>query len=318
MKKESIILVITSDRSRLSDNSWHERELAVEQFCASLNNRLDNVSVVYTTYNDLIFTASNDGITIYDARNQYDMADFSFVHFKNWQYNAATAPVVAHYLDQKGVPFANTEVLNLAATGKLAQMFLLATGGVTIPVTVATSAAAFRDMAANNLPAPLTYPVIFKADDGAKGEDNYLVKNPREFDAILNTIEEDREFILQEFIANEGDYRYLFIGRDEDPIVFLRRGSGETHLNNTSKGGSGEFQPLNGEVARNAHIAKRAVLATGKEIGGVDIIIDMHTKKPYVLEVNGTPAIATGFGKEEKLDKFAEFIEGLIDSREEE
>ena len=65
-------------------------------------------------------------------------------------------------------------------------------------------------------------------------------------------------------------------------------------------------------------IARQAAELTGREIGGVDILVDNVTNQPYLLEVNQTPALATGFGVKEKVLRFVDLVESCVDTEEEE
>jgi glutathione synthase/RimK-type ligase-like ATP-grasp enzyme len=162
-----------------------------------------------------------------------------------------------------------------------------------------------------------SFPLILKAIDGSKGDDNYLVKNHDELVAILN--DSDKTFMVQNFVPNDGDLRILFIGLDREPLVFRRKGAGTSHLNNTSKGGEGSFLSIKELDAQVRVDAYRAAEVLRREIGGVDIIIDKETGRHYVLEVNATPAIATGYGGSRKLNEFVSFLEEtLFDDTEEE
>ena len=109
----------------------------------------------------------------------------------------------------------------------------------------------------------------------------------------------------------------MFIGNSAEPMVFLRQGDGTSHLNNTSKGGNGKmlsFQQLSPDIRRDA---LTAVKALKREISGVDVIINNKTGEHYILEVNSTPALATGFATNEKIQAFSKFIENLTEEMEE-
>ena len=101
-------------------------------------------------------------------------------------------------------------------------------------------------------------------------------------------------------------------------MVFMRKGAGNTHLNNTSKGGSGTLLTRKQVPDEFISMAIKAAEVLGREIGGVDILVDMTNNTPYILEVNSTPAIASGYMTEKKVEKFASFVDRALSAQEDE
>jgi glutathione synthase/RimK-type ligase-like ATP-grasp enzyme len=302
------VLIITSRSEKTV--AWQEREKYVRAFCEQLEKKTDNVKVIYTTYPELEYKVVNGKVSIYDSLNKLSLSDVDFVHFKNWQYELGEAPVVADYLKSKHIIFFNSEVNVPIAPGKLAQMFKLALQEIPVPDTYYTSKYRLSKMFdADKLPDGFLYPLIMKANDGSRGDDNHLIKDSKEAIEVLSASDIEKNYVLQNFIPNDGDYRILFIGLDETPIVFLRTSSDGGHLNNTSKGGTGKDLEVFDVPEYFIDYARRSASILQREIGGVDIIVYKNTNKPYVLEVNGTPAIATGHGINKKNSAFAHFLE---------
>ena len=160
-----------------------------------------------------------------------------------------------------------------------------------------------------------TFPCILKAVDGSKGDDNYLAKDHAQLTELLRE-HTNVNFMVQNFIPNDGDLRLLFIGLDREPLVFSRVSDGSSHLNNTSKGGAGKFidSGLDPHYLRDA---RKAAEVLNREIGGVDIIVNKETGKHYVLEVNTTPALATGYGGDRKVAAYTEFLKETLFGNEE-
>lgn len=313
MKK---VLIITSRSERTV--SWAEREKFVADFCRRVSSKLDDIKLAFTTYNDLIYTVTDGKAKIFDKKNKLDLAKVSLVHFKNWSHNTAEAPVVAGYLKANNVAFYNSEVGIPIPPGKLAQMFILARHDLPVPDTLFAARLTLKEIVQSDLPEGFKYPLIIKANDGSKGNDNYLVNNQKEATKIFDEAEADKLFIVQNFVPNNGDYRYLFVGLGGKPLVIHRQSSDDNHLNNTSQGAHAEFLDLSDLPEEYLQYASKAAELLGREIGGVDILVDEQTKKAYVLEVNGTPALATGFGVDVKEEYFADFIEGLVGDLEDE
>lgn len=311
------VLIITSRSEKTV--AWKERERYVKDFCDTLEGYLDDMRARYTTYPDLQFSIRRGVPSVYDTTTCADLKEFDLVHFKNWQYELGEAPVVAAYLKMRGVLFFNSEVHVPISPGKLAQMFLLGANGVPVPDTFYARKSALIGMfTRRQTPEGFDLPFIMKANDGSRGDDNHLVRDYNQALDILTASDPDKEYVLQRFIPNDGDYRYLFTGLDANPLVFHRKAGAGTHLNNTSKGGSGRFIQNNQLPLQYTQFARRAAELTGREIGGVDILVDSQTGEPYVLEVNGTPALATGYGVGTKTKRFADFLHRALEAQEEE
>jgi glutathione synthase/RimK-type ligase-like ATP-grasp enzyme len=301
-------LVITSSRS--VSTRWEKREAYVREFYAELEAKLEDVTVRYTTYDDITYLVQDGQVHIYDTRHQLDLKKVDIVHFKNWMFDSEPAATIARYLRQYGVKFFNSEVDAGLAWGKLSQMCYLALEGLPVPDTYfAKKAHLVKGFESQTLPEGFTLPLIIKADDGAKGNDNHLVATWEEALEVLQTAEPDKEFVVQTFLPNDGDYRFLFIGLDQEPLVFHRQAVGDSHLNNTSKGGQGTFIDPKSLPVGYFELARRAAQIVGREISGADLLVDKITQKVYVLEVNSTPALATGYGVERKNDRFAAFLQ---------
>lgn len=312
MKKR--FLTITSQSGQTV--AWKQREAYVKNFSEQLAQQFDGDLIAhYATYQSIAFEVINGVPRVWHVDSEHPLEFYDFVHFKNWMYELEMASVIARYLDRKGRPYANTEVGAHINLGKLSQMFELAWAGLPVPDTLIASNEELIKQLKNN--SHFTFPLILKAVDGSKGDDNYLVKTHAALAKILK--DNDKLFMVQQFIPNDGDIRLLFVGLEREPLVFGRKGDGSSHLNNTSKGGEGTFIPLKELDAQIRVDAYRAAEVLQREIGGVDIIVDKKTGKHYVLEVNATPAIATGYGADRKLEEFVSFLEeSLFDDSEEE
>lgn len=310
-------LILTSKSERTA--SWAEREIYVRQFAEKLESELEGIKVLYSTYEDMDYSIKGGQISIYDAFNKRDLKQVDLLHFKNWSYEPQEAALIARYLEWHGVPYLNSEVNNGLATSKISQMMILAHADVRVPMTFYARRQRLAETFKKGLPRDLDYPFIMKANDGSKGDDNYLIKSADQALSVLARYDgTEKQFVLQEYLPNDGDYRLLYIGLDEEPLIFKRLAAAGSHLNNTSKGGSGELVEVGRFSPGLLKLAERAARTLKREVGGVDILIDKRTAKGYVLEVNGTPALATGYALDKKLDRFTTFLENVLEVQEEE
>lgn len=316
--KNTVVLIITSARTDKTID-WKQREQYVRDFYESVESKLDDTSVLYTTYDDIMCVVRNNTVTITDMKHDIDLKDVNMVHFKNWMFDYEHAALIAHYLRKNSISFFNEEVDAGLAWGKISQVCRLAMDGVPVSDTLFVKHQHLQKMLdENTLPQGFEFPLIMKADDGSKGSDNYLVNSAKEASDILRDSESSKQFVVQTYHPNDGDYRYLFVGTDEEPIIFHRQAQGATHLNNTSKGGAGTALTSKDVPADHLIIARKAAICLKREISGVDILVDKSTGKPYVLEVNSTPALATGYDVPKKTAYFADFIKRNLELTEEE
>lgn len=317
MKK---ILIITSGKSKQGIDS-DERLAYVEQFCREVEKELSGTRVIFMTYEDLEVSVISGVVNFYDNRNEIDLSEISMVHFKNWINDTQIAGMLARYAAGKGIRVYNSEVSASPSRTKIAQMVLFAENNLPVPDTFFASRAKLLEYLTKQIWATgaIKLPFVLKANDGAKGNDNYLINNLAEMHEILDNASGDQEFVIQAYQPNEGDYRFLYIGLEEPPLVFLRQAvGGSTHLNNTSKGGSGKLIDVSDIPRDYLTIAHKAAELSGREIGGVDILVNKETGQPFLLEVNQTPALATGFAVEEKIKRFIDFVDSSLELQEEE
>jgi glutathione synthase/RimK-type ligase-like ATP-grasp enzyme len=235
---------------------------------------------------------------------------FDFVRFELWLKSPQQALAAATYLDRKGIPFTGHEALNTLCTTKIGELVRMSDSGVPLPDTFMSSEAGILERFKKN--PPLTYPFIAKAADTFGGKLNYLVKDYAQLKSIL---QENRGqfFVLQEFIPNEFDYRVMIMnGEIQFVLKRSRSKSADTHLNNTSAGGEGEFVPIDTLTdAMQRDALKAAELTLRSDLAGVDVIVNSETGEHYILEVNEAPAIQTGAEPERKIAILMQHIKDM-------
>ena len=108
----------------------------------------------------------------------------------------------------------------------------------------------------------------------------------------------DLDFILQEFVPNDGDLRIVTI--DYKPKLAILRQGGADHRNNTSLGGTADLLDLAEVEPAAIELATAAAAALEIKLAGADVMKHHTTGEYYVLEVNRTPQLATGAYTAEK------------------
>lgn len=152
------------------------------------------------------------------------------------------------------------------------------------------------------IPKKLKFPIIQKPDYGSQGDQISLLKSKKD---IRDLKIEISDFIYQNFISNDGDFRVFVVGgKILGAIKRVARSGG--FLNNVSKGGHAETVKDLEILSKLERIALTATSIFDLPICGVDIIYDKKTKKYRLMEINTNPEWkgfqgATGINVAEKI-----------------
>ena len=270
----------------------------------------DNITCYATFMDDIVYTIGEDSFDAYDTRNNIALKDIDCVMPRGHGIGIYTSDSynLSVFCEQNNIPivlsysryYPATKVAQAAVMHKLELPFLktlyIANGQKLI------------EQAAKHF----GYPYILKSSKGERGESNYLIRNLKEAeDALLS--EPTIDFLAQEFCPNDRDYRVLLLG--DEQLIFERRGSGDTHLNNTSTGGTARLAPdhLPDKIISQA---RELMQYLRLELAGVDVITNMQTGKHYFLEINTQPQVQTGSLHDEKRAVMHDFLVALSGKRQ--
>jgi glutathione synthase/RimK-type ligase-like ATP-grasp enzyme len=153
-------------------------------------------------------------------------------------------------------------------------------------------------------------PFILKDAQASRGNTNFLLDNLESISDHRAEHSEKTPLMVQTLINSDGsDYRF-FVAGGQARLAIKRMGT-DGHLNNTSAGGKSElvnissFEDLLGKISTISKLFHR-------EVTGIDIIFDKADNKPYFLEANPIPQIATGSNVDAKLEALAQAIEEKV------
>lgn len=268
-----------------------------------LNAADAGVEVEWAYFEDLLYFVDNDSVQLYDARNKCDIEDYSVVYFRYWGAVQGHALAAARICKLKGVPFIDSEALHPGSYNKITQYVSLHEAGVSIP----RSLIAHGDLIKKYYQEyNFEFPFILKSKGGTRGQDNHLVKDEKHLFEICEAAPDDT-FVMQEFLPNKGDYRIVVIG-DEVKLAIYRQASGDTHLNNTSQGGSASLVPLDSLPQELLAESVKAAKFFNREIAGVDMVKSEADGKYYCFEVNRAPQVEHATFEAEKAEVLAEFL----------
>lgn len=257
---------------------------------------------------DMTFVIDSRGLArIVDTAGETLFEDASLVYFKSWEAMPETTAMVVSYLKAKGIPFEDAAAAH-AGVHKPSQTWRLWSQGVSVVPTINAYSVPPKELVEQALGAG---PYIVKP---AKGEKGLGVVKGETYDALIAQLgDRPADFIIQPFIANDGDYRVMVYGHEVRGAL-LRKGVAGSIVNNTSRGGTSEFVEASEVPGGIAKLAVAAARAVEHAIAGVDIIVDREGAA-YVLEVNQGSQIVTGHFVDKKAAAFADFIRERLVNR---
>lgn len=169
------------------------------------------------------------------------------------------------------------------------------------------------------------YPVIGRTSYHSKGKGFWFCKNAA---AVKSASNAGATHFLK-FIPKTREYRvHTFIKSQHQGLSpEERKADHYVSIKISEKGWTGETEPDPNEPQKNhtfgwvfmgpqnrseeelnvvRHVAKNAIAALGMDFGAVDVMFHIHSKRPYVLEVNSTPSLA-----DENADTCARYVQRL-------
>lgn len=131
----------------------------------------------------------------------------------------------------------------------------------------------------------ISLPLIVKPLIGARGKNVYKINNYQDFLRFISKFENTAEFLFQEFIPNNGDYRVIVVGGKVIGLFKRVPSDGEFRAN-IALGGRGEIVTDQKLVKQIGDFALKACQVLEIEIGGVDVILSDKNGMLYFIEVN--------------------------------
>jgi glutathione synthase/RimK-type ligase-like ATP-grasp enzyme len=298
------ILLIGTREAALDTDKYYGHY--ADFFLESLRGIDDDDATVATTLIDNLFVTVGDGsFVVADTKSGRDLKEFDavFIRGVGLKNYADVVKAVSMYAHLHNVPITN-DYSDVKDTSKLSQAAMFFTAGLPSAQCVYASGSVLE----GKHELPFSFPCIMKASFGAHGNDNHVVHSLEEARGIA-AARPGISFVLQRFVPNDGDFRILVAGDRE--LVIHRKASGDTHLNNTSQGGTGqlvEASSLPAEIIEQSH--KIAELMH-MDLAGVDALADKNTGEFYFLEVNSQPQLMSGVYIDEKVRLMGYFLESL-------
>ncbi len=266
-----------------------------------------DLEVVHALVDELFIAVGDGSFTIRDMANGHDLASYSAVLIRGHIHeHVDVVKTVSVYLKQHNIPVIN-DYSTFRTASKLMQAVHFHIHGLPVASTVFVTPA----VVANLAELPFGFPCIMKATNGSHGNYNYKLDGPDDVARVLAEDGGKHGFVLQRFMPNDCDYRILVAGTSL--LVIKRSAVGDSHLNNTSKGGGAELVSPDTLPAEIISQAQHIVTKINMTIAGVDVLYDTSTDTYSFLEVNSQPQLMTGAFVDEKAKLIGEFFTGLTE-----
>ncbi len=257
-----------------------------------------DTTIIPCTYDDFSCDISPESQKVF-FRNQ--LLDVSGVYFRTYTNHFFLASTLALYCERNQIPFINSSTTSRLSNGKLFQALAFVYAGMNVPRTIFFHRSRVLEAESRRyIEENLQYPMIVKSISGAEGKDNHLAKSWGDVEEIMKKSDEKVQFIFQEYIPNECDYRLLTLNNTVKMAYKRIRNDDTSHLNNVSQGARTEPVEI-AKIPKLVHLAEVASKVMKKEVCGVDIMISSATGKPYVIEANSSPSLAIPGAIEEGL-----------------
>lgn len=304
-KKTNDVLVFFSFRSHKTGYI----EMLFSKLVDSAKNT--NMQLFRGSLADLKILIKGNSMSIVESLTGRDISSFDLVYFELWYKSQQQALAAARLLDRKNIPYFSKEIYDILPITKVGELAVMADNNIPLPDTFISNSRQIKKVFKSN--PPINYPIIVKAADGYGGKNNFLVKNYQDLVKILND-NKGLQFVIQEFIPNNCDYRCIVLGGKIALVLRRTRDkNSDTHLNNTSAGAVGEVVPVDSLPDKAQEVVLRAAKLLNRfEFAGVDLMLHSKTNQPYILEVNQTPQIEIGAEVDKKMAAMIGYMQSIV------
>lgn len=281
----------------------------IKKFAQSLTEETPGLQCDFSAYDDLIIFLDGSEARVIRSSTGKDLELYDLVYFKTHYQRQEFAAALSEFFDSRATAYIDREISEHCSNTKITQYMRLWRKGLPIPKTAMINRSIMDDQY-DQFVDLLGLPFILKDPEADKGLRNYLVKSRKQYNEIIrDTPTEQKYYVAQEFVVNSGDLRVVVLGRKVELVIGRQAQEGsDTHLNNTSTGGTAAIispESLGSEI-RN--MAVSAAAALNRQVAGVDLIQDESTKAWYILEVNNSPQLASGAFVDSKIKVFGTFL----------
>ena len=224
-------------------------------------------------------------ISIYVENKKIERFDFVWIS-SSWT-NRQLSNAIAVNLNHNKITHTKVE----SEKSKLVDNVLLASYKINIPNTFYAPTTRLKTNI-RNIERVCRYPVIIKITRGSLGKGIYLAKNRTELKKVIeNDLKKSKQYICQEFISNDYDYRIIVADQKRILSAAKRiREKGEFR-NHVYLGAKEVFLNTNTLSKNLSKISIESAKALMLNWTGMDIVQSTDNRKYYVLELNRRPGL---------------------------
>lgn len=239
------------------------------------------VTFVPIHHTQVIFQGKNGD---FEARfaNQ-SLASFDLFYFRSVGNKNESLPLILEYAKKHRIKVVDEYLWKVGGAmrkRKSTEAMMLLEAGVSYPKTVFVA----NKQELLSIVSQREKPLIVKSTSGSHGTGTFLIKKNEQLKRVLLG-RERQNFMVQEYIPNDGDYRLFLVGY-KVVAGFKRQRKEEKLILNRSIGASQRLEKIPKDVVEEA---EKAAEVLGVQIAGVDLVRDERDGKPVVIEVNQSP-----------------------------
>ena len=271
-----------------------------------ISQRSEGLIVDAVYFEDIVLSVTPTSATA--TFTDGSITDYQTVVMINWSHDRLYTDV-AHSLaliaDRAGIAVWNKELVTARSSTKISQLVTLSGHQIPFPHTLFS----LTDTILEGYSDQVGSPFIAKDPLASRGRNNFLCDD---WGAFLRQIDgSTTHYLLQDFIPNDKTDLRLFVSGGRVELAIMRRGGGNTHLNNISQGGQAELVPL--ETLPETLMTQAELVAKlfERELCGIDFMKNQATGEYSFLEINTTPQIVNGAFVDEKAAALARSLERM-------
>lgn len=258
------------------------------------------VDAEFIEWEKLIFRIDSNSVTVIHDGKELSSKEPDLVLAVGWYRSGRksnyrdVALSLAVYLKHHDIQFWNSEMGVQRSTGKLSCLVMLALSGIAVTPTIYSLS--------GDLIVPETdYPLVIKATAASRGALNYLTETKEHAKELLS--QQPNMMLVQPYLDNDHDLRVIMFGGKVSKVLRRSRSSdADTHLNNTSQGGSAVWLNPEDLDSKLLTICEKICTIMHREMAGIDLIPDAHSDYGYsCLEVNSVPQLTSGYDTDSKM-----------------
>lgn len=292
-----------------------------ELFARLVSERMGkDVDVTLATFSDLYIEISESQTKV--LIGGVDIREFNLVYFRRIDHSLfPLSGTLALCLDRLGIKYFDTKFKEIGAGGnKFTSTVTLALNKVPVSKTVYCPREKILDEK-NKIVSSLGFPIVAK-DTAAQGNSGiFMLKKEEDFEKLLKLREkrlsgQDIQFLFQEFIDIEKEFRLLVLG---DRVAVAHKKDRRTYkdlvVDYEVPNLATEYVDV-GKIPDNLKtIAVDAAKALNTEIAGVDVCVERGTGRAIVIEVNRGPGFEYDTTKSPEISKVADFLKDNLDNK---